>query len=524
MSDDGWGDLFAMAAGETPSGKSLVDEQVEKKSQSGIKKKNKKRKRNDAAFEEMLDSRLSLAQEGPINFKESNEWHIVIYRAVCNLRADALSFATGGAKRQFNKGDNLGTLSRIIFPPSLELGELSILSEKKNRLFDYASQKRATFATAVRIIISCDDLYLRLYYLQVSGALPLGGTSYLPHPVTHFDSLGKNLADSTSSDLSRLCDKFPHLAAYYGLDEIDHNPLSKIYQQRFIESHRLFKASLNPEETLEALNKQNAHPPTSLEYHATPAAHLLQEWRDSCRDVLCHLYCYATMSSSCTSALIDALQKMKVSRIIELGAGTGYMAKLLQCITVQAYDVDPTSSSFNEYHGRTHPFVDVRNGTHLTVFNDEMQSTALLLCYPPPQMRMAYNALKTFMDKGGSSFIHVGEWKGLTGSAEFEHLLQSNWCCVYRKPCLTWGTDAADVTVWIRGRGKEATILLPCMNCGKREATRRCRLLRHAAYCNRDCFESQQNQVFRAMCVLSLVPPTLPLDYDNDLHFQPLSQ
>jgi hypothetical protein len=273
MSDDGWGDLFAMAAGETPSVKSLVDEQVEKKSQLGIKKKNKKRKRNDTAFEAMLDSRLSLAQQDPINFKESNEWHMVIYRAVCNLRADALSFATGGAKRQFNKSDNLGTLSRIIFPPSLELGELSILSEKKNRLFDYASQKRTTFATAVRIIISCDDLYLRLYYLQVSGALPLGGTSYLPHPVTHFDSLGKNLADSTSSDLSRLCDKFPHLAAYYGLDEIDHNPLSKIYQQRFIESHRLFKASLNPEETLEELNKQNAHPPTSLEYHATPAAH-----------------------------------------------------------------------------------------------------------------------------------------------------------------------------------------------------------------------------------------------------------
>jgi hypothetical protein len=109
------------------------------------------------------------------------------------------------------------------------------------------------------------------------------------------------------------------------------------------------------------------------------------------------------------------------------------MAKLLQRITVQAYDVDPTSNSFNEYHGRTHPFVDVRRGHISTVFNGDIQSTALLLCYPPPQMKMAYNALKTFMDKGGSTFIHVGEWKGLTGSAEFEELLQRNWRCVYPK-------------------------------------------------------------------------------------------
>jgi hypothetical protein len=91
MSDDGWGDLFAMAAGETPSGKSL-DEQLEKQSQSEMRKKNKKRKRNDTAFREMLAARLSLAQQDPLEGKESNEWHIVMYRAVCNLQSRSLIF------------------------------------------------------------------------------------------------------------------------------------------------------------------------------------------------------------------------------------------------------------------------------------------------------------------------------------------------------------------------------------------------------------------------------------------------
>jgi hypothetical protein len=113
-----------------------------------------------------------------------------------------------------------------------------------------------------------------------------------------------------------------------GMDEIDHNPLSKIYQQRIIESHLVFKQSLNPDETLKELSQPNAHPPTSLEYHTTPTTQLLKEWRDSCRDVLCHLYCYATTSSSCTNGLVDTLQKMKVSRIIELGAGNRLHGKV----------------------------------------------------------------------------------------------------------------------------------------------------------------------------------------------------
>ena len=44
--------------------------------------------------------------------------------------------------------------------------------------------------------------------------------------------------------------------------------------------------------------------------------------------------------------------------------------------------------------------------------------------------------------------IHIGEFKGLTGSSPFEHYLLRYFYCTDRWPCLTWGTDAAEVTVW----------------------------------------------------------------------------
>ncbi|KAI2510938.1 hypothetical protein MHU86_3410 [Fragilaria crotonensis] len=294
--------------------------------------------------------------------------------------------------------------------------------------------------------------------------------------------------------------------------------------KRLLESHEVFSGWSRSKETVHELNKVRGYLPTQLEYHDTPAPPLLQEWRDSCRDVLCHLFCYATLASSTIRSLVAKLRELEVQSVIELGAGTGYMAKLLQPMVVHAFDVDPPSRSFNAYHGRTRPFVDVRKGTHATVFDNDAHAVALLLCYPPPQSKMACNALQAFMSKGGRIFIHVGEWKGLTGSAEFEELLQQNWSRIYRAPCLTWGTDAADVTIWTRRTCAKPSILLPCVKCGAFEAVRRCRLLRHAVYCSADCFESDRCDAFRVSCLLSLVPPDLSLSFSNDLHFQQLPQ
>ena len=519
MSDDGWGDLLAMAAGAPSSSSVGVDEKREGYSRldSAKTKTTKRRKRNDDAFRDMLDSRMNLSQRTTCS-NGRNEWQIEAYKPLRSIRLGATALATDTESKELLKRESIANLARVCFPSCLGSGELSILEEKKNRLLDIVSEKRMSFENSVRLVMACDDLYLRLYYLQVSGALP-DITNYLPHPTRHFGSLGDHAV--IKNTLRTLCKKYPHVSDRYGLGEVDYHPLSAIHQQRLLESHCVFSGSCNAHETLRELNKVRGYLPTQLEYHNTPAPLLLQEWRDSCRDVLCHLFCYATLASSTLLSLIEKLRELKVKSVMELGAGTGYLAKLLHPMQVHAFDVDPPSHSFNDYHGRTRPFVEVRKGTHETVL-DNIHAAALLLCYPPPQSKMANDALQAFMRKGGKTFVHIGEWKGLTGSAEFEALLQQDWTCIYRMPCLTWGTDAADVTIWTRCTSTKPSILLPCIKCGEFEAMRRCRLIRHAVYCNRNCFELDRDDAFRVMCLLSLVPPDLSLDFHDDLHFQQL--
>ena len=99
---------------------------------------------------------------------------------------------------------------------------------------------------------------------------------------------------------------------------------------------------------------------------------------------------------------------------------------------------------------------------------------------------------KTFKKYGGRAFIHIGEFRGLTGSKEFERFLRKHYECQERYPCLGWGTDASEVTMWVARKGasendKPKELLLPCSFCRKKEAVRRFRLLRYLAYCSEDC-------------------------------------
>ena len=125
-----------------------------------------------------------------------------------------------------------------------------------------------------------------------------------------------------------------------------------------------------------------------------------------------------------------------------------------------------------------------------------MNSTniALLLCYPPPQSKMAYNTLKGYMRTGGKYLVHIGEFKGLTGDASFENLLLKSMLCKARFPCMGWGTDASFLTIWQRVDEKISRnmMLLPCSNCNKCEATKRFRLVRNIVYCNKTCYNDHK--------------------------------
>jgi len=298
------------------------------------------------------------------------------------------------------------------------------------------------------------------------------------------------------------------------------------------------------------LSKQMLTLPTNdaLSCHETPAPQILMEWRDSCRDLLCNLYAYATLAPGDVQRICSLIEKHKVKAgIIELGSGTGYIAKLLKAAgtNVTAWDVRPTEQlkafkATNEYHGCTPPFFNVQRGDVSTLQNFFLisqskltkETGALLLSYPPPRCLMAYHALRTYMTAGGGCVIHIGEFRGLTGSEEFEELLIENFRCVDRSPCLCWGTDAAEVSIWLRLKNKskngdvplEQRMLLPCSYCGQTQATKRCRLARYLVYCGEGCFrrDTEKRKVDLTMTMISSDGEE-SLDFNNEQHFTSLT-
>lgn len=318
--------------------------------------------------------------------------------------------------------------------------------------------------------------------------------------------------------------------------------------------------------------------------HSTLAPPLLTAWRDSCRDFLCHLYSYATLSNSTVWQLCHTLraQTPPCTRIVEVGAGTGYMAHLLSstidsaattavqttsssscastnhptALVVTATDSTPDAS--NEYHAATPSYVTVHRGdatrqsfwTQPSVWNPNKSvttcstgstsssATALLLCYPPPQSDMAVLVLRQFCGEwNGRIVIHIGEFQGMTGNSDFEEDLLEHFSCLERWPCLSWGTDTAAVTIWQRRHSprvvssnesflhnRGSSLLLPCSNCNRKESIRRCRMLRSLTYCCMDCFKAHAACRCKeiAQIIFAGIQALPILEFDNRRHFNRL--
>jgi hypothetical protein len=283
------------------------------------------------------------------------------------------------------------------------------------------------------------------------------------------------------------------------------------------------------------------------EKHSTPAPKVLQDWRDCCRDLLCNLYAYATLSNASYREVVSSLKRLHVSNILEMGAGTGYVALQFKMmgIDVSAFDLAPTGSpqsvgccsEVNEYHGSSPPYYHVQQSNSDRIVSllgntREAEKTALLLCYPPPLSSMAEDTLKSFVESGGKVVVHIGEFKGLTGSKTFERMISKQFRIDYRWHCLHWGTDAADITVWKRltsgERPDTCTFLLPCSCCGKKESRKRFRLYRPLVYCSDDCYK---DHVIERNIILSVFMVPFKIisevndvdDFDHGPHLEALS-
>ena len=83
-----------------------------------------------------------------------------------------------------------------------------------------------------------------------------------------------------------------------------------------------------------------------------------------------------------------------------MGAGTGYWAYYLlkNGVNIKAFDISPPGKNnrMNEYHGNLPAHTEVHRGQYDEAFRETHNDKTLFLCYPPPNSKMALDALSNF--------------------------------------------------------------------------------------------------------------------------------
>jgi hypothetical protein len=245
---------------------------------------------------------------------------------------------------------------------------------------DTDTDYRKVMIPYVQCIMKCDDVYYRLYYndhiaSRRDGVVPddrswTTSTAQqqqqrnaliirIPHPITYFsewipfDALGKNLDGEHTL-------------------QPDENPLYRLYLYRTMETESIFcthprihlsntairctppiiassihSTTTTTTTTTHQQRTTKSHPSQQHQHHHHPPIvvdtssfplllSLLTEWNHSCRDFLCHLYCYATISNTVLEQVVTTLHDdYQCAQLVEIGAGTGYLAHWLHHLSQQ---------------------------------------------------------------------------------------------------------------------------------------------------------------------------------------------
>lgn len=149
------------------------------------------------------------------------------------------------------------------------------------------------------------------------------------------------------------------------------------------------------------------------------------------RDALVHRYSFAVPDE----AALEAIRRCSPSGVIEIGAGTGYWARLLldRGVDVVAVEVAPAPSARNKWFAKTPAWCDVEEGDESAV--DDHGTRTLLLVWPTRNETWPADAVVRFAAAGGEQLVCVGEGPGgRTGDDQFHSLLgdlDRCWSCAY---------------------------------------------------------------------------------------------
>jgi hypothetical protein len=134
-------------------------------------------------------------------------------------------------------------------------------------------------------------------------------------------------------------------------------------------------------------------------------------------------------------AALSLIKKKSPNGVIEIGAGSGYWAKLLGAlgVLVDAYD----SYTGKYQHGFKHgSHATVNKLDHTKALSSEHAGLTLLLCWPDYQASWPAEALDFYK---GDTVVYVGEGSdGCTGDSKFHGMLYENWT----------ETDCLDIPQW----------------------------------------------------------------------------
>lgn len=121
---------------------------------------------------------------------------------------------------------------------------------------------------------------------------------------------------------------------------------------------------------------------------------------------------------------LDAIRAASPRGVVEIGAGTGYWARLLHDhgVDVVAYDTAPSPSPANRWFASSPAWFDVKPDDQ-TAVEDHPERT-LLLVWPTRNEDWPADAVRRFAAAGGTTLAYVGEpVGGRTGDDLFHALI-----------------------------------------------------------------------------------------------------
>lgn len=136
----------------------------------------------------------------------------------------------------------------------------------------------------------------------------------------------------------------------------------------------------------------------------------------------------ATMVWSFAIPTADALDVIaSAAPVVEVGAGTGYWARLLRDRGVDVVAYDDFGESYHKWFPGMDPWTEVERADAAIAAARHPDRTLLMVW--PPMTDMAARAFTAYAKAGGKRMVYVGEERsGCTASSDFWHALAtSGW-------------------------------------------------------------------------------------------------